>query len=73
MSIWGSLLWEGSRTVGSEIPLNNTHLPLGLGLPNPALQALCKLITASETGEQLISRVSPAKTAEPRLEGAMPS
>jgi len=27
-------------------------------LPNPALQALCKLITASETGEQLISRVS---------------
>ncbi|KAB0364507.1 hypothetical protein FD754_008663 [Muntiacus muntjak] len=27
-----------------------------LGLPNPALQALCKLITASETGEQLISR-----------------
>uniref|UniRef100_A0A8C9KB75 Tetratricopeptide repeat protein 28 n=1 Tax=Panthera tigris altaica TaxID=74533 RepID=A0A8C9KB75_PANTA len=30
-----------------------------LGLPNPALQALCKLITASETGEQLISRGSP--------------
>ncbi|KAB1255276.1 Tetratricopeptide repeat protein 28 [Camelus dromedarius] len=28
-----------------------------LGLPNPALQALCKLITASETGEQLISRL----------------
>lgn len=28
------------------------------GLPNPALQALCKLITASETGEQLINRVS---------------
>ncbi|KAM6423057.1 tetratricopeptide repeat protein 28 isoform 3-T3 [Liasis olivaceus] len=27
-----------------------------LGLPNAALQALCKLITASETGEQLISR-----------------
>ncbi|XP_060048527.1 tetratricopeptide repeat protein 28 isoform X2 [Erinaceus europaeus] len=28
-----------------------------LGLPNPALQALCKLIAASETGEQLISRL----------------
>ncbi|XP_026995435.1 tetratricopeptide repeat protein 28 isoform X2 [Tachysurus fulvidraco] len=28
-----------------------------LGLPPPALQALCKLITASETGEQLISRL----------------
>ncbi|XP_063171659.1 tetratricopeptide repeat protein 28 isoform X2 [Candoia aspera] len=28
-----------------------------LGLPNTALQALCKLITASETGEQLISRL----------------
>ncbi|KAJ8332251.1 hypothetical protein SKAU_G00427960 [Synaphobranchus kaupii] len=27
-----------------------------LGLPPPALQALCKLITASETGEQLINR-----------------
>ncbi|XP_012863333.1 tetratricopeptide repeat protein 28 [Echinops telfairi] len=26
------------------------------GLPNPALQALCKLLTASESGEQLISR-----------------
>lgn len=43
---------EGSRAVG------NTVLLLRLGLPNPALQALCKLITASETGEQLISRVS---------------
>lgn len=36
-------------------------LCLGSGLPNPALQALCKLITASETGEQLISRVSTAR------------
>ncbi|XP_061459460.1 tetratricopeptide repeat protein 28 isoform X2 [Rhineura floridana] len=27
-----------------------------LGLPNSALQALCKLIAASDTGEQLISR-----------------
>ncbi|XP_055017627.1 tetratricopeptide repeat protein 28 isoform X1 [Boleophthalmus pectinirostris] len=27
-----------------------------LGLPPPALQALCKLITASEAGEQLINR-----------------
>ncbi|XP_026541316.1 tetratricopeptide repeat protein 28 isoform X2 [Notechis scutatus] len=27
-----------------------------LGLPNAALQALCKLITTSETGEQLISQ-----------------
>lgn len=73
LSIW-VFLWEGSRTVGSEVPLDNIYLPLlGLGLPNPALQALCKLITASETGEQLISRVSRARTAEPRLEGAMPS
>lgn len=29
------------------------------GLPPPALQALCKLITASEAGEQLINRVGP--------------
>ncbi|XP_070619524.1 tetratricopeptide repeat protein 28 isoform X2 [Erythrolamprus reginae] len=28
-----------------------------LGLPNAALQALCKLTTASETGEQLISQL----------------
>ncbi|XP_063042348.1 tetratricopeptide repeat protein 28-like isoform X2 [Engraulis encrasicolus] len=28
-----------------------------LGLPPPALQALCKLISASEAGEQLISRL----------------
>lgn len=27
------------------------------GLPPPALQALCKLIAASEAGEQLINRV----------------
>lgn len=57
LSVLGSFPWEGSRTVGAKTPLDNTHL-LGLGLPNPALQALCKLITASETGEQLISRVS---------------
>lgn len=44
--------------MSAEALLGNTHLLLGLGLPNPALQALCKLITASETGEQLISRVS---------------
>lgn len=58
LSVLGSFPWEGSRTVGVKTPLDNTHLLLGLGLPNPALQALCKLITASETGEQLISRVS---------------
>lgn len=58
LSVLGSFPWEGSRTAGAETPLDNTHLLLGLGLPNPALQALCKLITASETGEQLISRVS---------------
>lgn len=46
------------RTVGAEAPPDNACLLLALGLPNPALQALCKLITASETGEQLISRVS---------------
>lgn len=57
--------------MGAEVPLDNIHLLLGLGLPNPALQALCKLITASETGEQLISRVSQAKTAEPRPEGCV--
>lgn len=32
-------------------------LTISVGLPPPALQALCKLITASETGEQLINRV----------------
>lgn len=57
------------KTVCAKAPLDNTYL-LGLGLPNPALQALCKLITASETGEQLISRVSWARTAEPRPEGS---
>lgn len=57
LSVLGFFPWE-SRTVGAKAPLDNTHLLLGLGLPNPALQALCKLITASETGEQLISRVS---------------
>lgn len=44
--------------MGAGAPLGDTRLLLTLGLPNPALQALCKLITASETGEQLISRVS---------------
>ncbi|KAI1901154.1 hypothetical protein AGOR_G00057270 [Albula goreensis] len=34
----------------------STTLQSLLGLPPPALQALCKLITASETGEQLINR-----------------
>lgn len=36
------------------------------GLPPPALQALCKLITASEAGEQLINRVGLC-TFEQRL------
>lgn len=58
LSVLDSFPWGGSRTVGAKAPLDNTRLLLGLGLPNPALQALCKLITASETGEQLISRVS---------------
>lgn len=57
--------------MGTEFPLNNFHPCLGLGLPNPALQALCKLITASETGEQLISRVSRAQTVEPRHLGCV--
>lgn len=59
LSVLDSFPWGDSRTVGAQAPLANSHLFLpGLGLPNPALQALCKLITASETGEQLISRVS---------------
>lgn len=40
--------------------MNNEEFPLispPSGLPPPALQALCKLITASEAGEQLINRV----------------
>lgn len=54
--------------VQSSLWANTSLLLLGLGLPTPALQALCKLITASETGEQLISRVSPARAAELRPE-----
>ncbi|NXR29444.1 TTC28 protein, partial [Cinclus mexicanus] len=43
---------------GDRLQQCSTTIQSLLGLPNPALQALCKLITASETGEQLISRVS---------------
>lgn len=53
--------------MGARAPLGDTRLLLGVGLPNPALQALCKLITASETGEQLISRVSGAGQWSPGL------
>ncbi|XP_036027518.1 tetratricopeptide repeat protein 28 isoform X1 [Onychomys torridus] len=41
---------------GERLQQCSSTLQALLGLPNPALQALCKLITASETGEQLISR-----------------
>nr|XP_044988272.1 tetratricopeptide repeat protein 28 isoform X3 [Jaculus jaculus] len=41
---------------GERLQQCSSALQALLGLPNPALQALCKLITASETGEQLISR-----------------
>ncbi|XP_051032374.1 tetratricopeptide repeat protein 28 isoform X3 [Phodopus roborovskii] len=41
---------------GDRLQQCSSTLQALLGLPNPALQALCKLITASETGEQLISR-----------------
>ncbi|XP_010082909.1 PREDICTED: tetratricopeptide repeat protein 28-like, partial [Pterocles gutturalis] len=41
---------------GDRLQQCSTTIQSLLGLPNPALQALCKLITASETGEQLISR-----------------
>nr|XP_028566909.1 LOW QUALITY PROTEIN: tetratricopeptide repeat protein 28 [Podarcis muralis] len=41
---------------GDRLQQCSTTLQSLLGLPNAALQALCKLITASETGEQLISR-----------------
>ncbi|KAG9262977.1 tetratricopeptide repeat protein 28-like [Astyanax mexicanus] len=41
---------------GDRLQQCSTTLQSLLGLPPPALQALCKLITASETGEQLISR-----------------
>ena len=37
------------------------------GLPPPALQALCKLISASEAGEQLISRVGGRRTEKKSL------
>ncbi|NXQ35732.1 TTC28 protein, partial [Alaudala cheleensis] len=43
---------------GDRLQQCSTTIQSLLGLPNPALQALCKLITASETGEQLINRVS---------------
>ncbi|XP_062360403.1 tetratricopeptide repeat protein 28 isoform X1 [Cinclus cinclus] len=42
---------------GDRLQQCSTTIQSLLGLPNPALQALCKLITASETGEQLISRL----------------
>uniref|UniRef100_W5MM59 Tetratricopeptide repeat protein 28 n=1 Tax=Lepisosteus oculatus TaxID=7918 RepID=W5MM59_LEPOC len=41
---------------GDRLQQCSTTLQSLLGLPHPALQALCKLITASETGEQLINR-----------------
>uniref|UniRef100_A0A673K3A1 Tetratricopeptide repeat protein 28 n=1 Tax=Sinocyclocheilus rhinocerous TaxID=307959 RepID=A0A673K3A1_9TELE len=41
---------------GDRLQQCSTTLQSLLGLPPPALQALCKLITASETGEQLINR-----------------
>uniref|UniRef100_A0A8C3VGS5 Tetratricopeptide repeat protein 28 n=2 Tax=Catharus ustulatus TaxID=91951 RepID=A0A8C3VGS5_CATUS len=41
---------------GDRLQQCSTTIQSLLGLPNPALQALCKLITASETGEQLINR-----------------
>ncbi|XP_029427963.1 tetratricopeptide repeat protein 28 isoform X2 [Rhinatrema bivittatum] len=42
---------------GERLQQCSTTIQSLLGLPHPALQALCKLITASETGEQLISRL----------------
>ncbi|KAG5835105.1 hypothetical protein ANANG_G00268590 [Anguilla anguilla] len=41
---------------GDRLQQCSTTLQSLLGLPPPALLALCKLITASETGEQLINR-----------------
>ncbi|XP_075390880.1 tetratricopeptide repeat protein 28 isoform X2 [Tenrec ecaudatus] len=41
---------------GERLQQCSTTIQALLGLPNPALQALCKLLTASESGEQLISR-----------------
>lgn len=37
------------------------------GLPPPALQALCKLIAASEAGEQLINRVCSCTAGEKEM------
>ncbi|XP_075390881.1 tetratricopeptide repeat protein 28 isoform X3 [Tenrec ecaudatus] len=42
---------------GERLQQCSTTIQALLGLPNPALQALCKLLTASESGEQLISRL----------------
>ncbi|XP_069850715.1 tetratricopeptide repeat protein 28 isoform X2 [Dipodomys merriami] len=42
---------------GERLQQCSSTLQALLGLPTPALHALCKLITASETGEQLISRL----------------
>ncbi|XP_067083884.1 tetratricopeptide repeat protein 28 [Osmerus mordax] len=42
---------------GDRLQHCSTTLQSLLGLPPPALQALCKLITASEAGEQLINRL----------------
>ncbi|XP_055511853.1 tetratricopeptide repeat protein 28 isoform X3 [Leucoraja erinacea] len=41
---------------GDRLQQCSTTLQALLGLPHAALQALCKLISASETGEQLINR-----------------
>ncbi|KAM4050797.1 tetratricopeptide repeat protein 28 isoform 2-T2 [Anomaloglossus baeobatrachus] len=42
---------------GDRLQQCSTTIQSLLGLPHAALQALCKLITASETGEQLINRL----------------
>ncbi|XP_048853351.1 tetratricopeptide repeat protein 28-like isoform X2 [Brienomyrus brachyistius] len=42
---------------GDRLQHCSTTLQSLLGLPPPALMALCKLVTASETGEQLINRL----------------
>ncbi|MGH0160220.1 UNVERIFIED_CONTAM: hypothetical protein FKN15_039114 [Acipenser sinensis] len=42
---------------GDRLQQCSTTLQSLLGLPHPAFQALCKLISASETGEQLINRL----------------
>ncbi|CAB1321862.1 unnamed protein product, partial [Coregonus sp. 'balchen'] len=48
---------------GDRLQQCSTTLQSILGLPPPALQALCKLITASEAGEQLINRVGSSTAA----------